>query len=217
MLLGASYNRALQYVSRAAVAHASASSITISAPSTIAEGNLLVAFICHADTSNAQKFTTIPSGWSLASSTTSNASLTVFYKVATASEPADYTFSGASVSRSGTGVIFNFANAAFDVSSDSKSQQGTSPLTISPTPTSVTVAASGSVVFFVAASEDSNKTVSAPSGYSTYESQIGGASQGGAMWVFYKENMPAGSSGTPSTTINTTGQAYTLLVAINPA
>lgn len=220
--VGASYGLPFAYVSRQTASHGAATSITITAPTTITSGNLLIAFICHADTTPAQKFASVPSGWTLGcnvsvpSASTSTASLTVYYKVATSSEPASYTWSGSTVSRSGTGVIFNYSGAAWDVSSNGRSQQQSPPFSMTPDPTSITVAKNNSVLFFVAASEDSNKSISAPSGYSTYETQIGGASQVGAMWVFYKTGVSAGSSGTPSTMINTTGQAYTLLTAIKP-
>lgn len=202
-------------VSSQTATHAAATSITITAPTSISSGNLLVAFIIHRDTTVGEKFTSVPSGWTTVSFTGSNnASLVMYYKTATGSEPASYTWSGATVSREGTGVIYNYSNASFDASSYPYKYQDTPPITLTPVPSSLTVSANNAVVFFVAGSEDSGKSISAPSGYSTSISQLGGASQLGAMWVFYKTGVSAGSTGTPTTTLTTTGQGYVLLSVI---
>jgi hypothetical protein len=89
-------------------------------------------------------------------------------------------------------------------------------MTLTPNPTSLTVAADNSIVFFAAGSEDSGKTISAPSGYDTIVSQIGGSGQSGALWIFNKSLVSAGSSGTPSTTLSSTAQGYVLMAVINP-
>jgi len=203
-------------VSSQTAAHASATSITITAPTSISSGNLLVAFIVHGDTDIAQRFTSVPSGWTTVSlsAPANTASLVMYYKTATGSEPASYTWSGATVSREGTGVIYNYSNATFDASSFPLRQQTAPTITLTPNPSSLTVSANNSVVFFVAGSEDPGKSISAPSGYNTLISQLGGPSQSGAMWVFNRTGVSAGSTGTPTTTLDTTGQGYVLLSVI---
>jgi hypothetical protein len=193
-------------------------SITITAPTTISSGNLLVAFICHTDTEVAQHFTSVPSGWTTVSfSGSNNASLVMYYKTATGSEPASYTWSGSTVSRSSCGIVLNYSNAAFDACSYPYKYQSAPPMTLAPVPSSLTASANKSIAFFVAGSEDTGKTVAAPSGYSTIVSQLGGASQNGAIWVFNKTDVAAGSTGTPTTALNSTGQGYVLLSVIKYA
>jgi len=202
-------------VSSQTATHTAATSITITAPTSISSGSLLVAFIVHSDTEVVQTFTSIPSGWTTVSfSGSNNASLMMYYKTATGSEPASYTWSGATVSRQGTGVIYNYANASFDASSFPYRYQVSPTMTLTPVPSSLTVSANNAVVFFAAGSEDSGKSISAPAGYSTSISNLGGASQGGSLWVFFKTGVSAGSTGTPTTTLNSTGQGYVLLAVI---
>lgn len=204
-------------VSQQTAFNGSTTSITITAPTSIVSGNLLVAFICHKDTETSQKFTSIPSGWTAIStaSPANTASIMAYYKTATGSEPASYTWSGATVSRDTTGIILNYSNASWDTAGSPYKYQS-NPMTLTPNPTSLTVAADNSIVFFAAASEDQGKTISAPSGYDTIASQIGGSGQSGAIWLFNKSLVPAGSSGTPSTTLASTAQGYVLMAVINP-
>lgn len=203
-------------VSQQTASHSSATSITITAPTTITSGNLLVAFIIHADTDVAQKFASIPSGWTQISTSSANTgSILAYYKTATGSEPASYTWSSATVSRAGTGIILNYSTAAWDTAGNPYRYQ-TNPMTLTPNPTSLTVAQNDSIVFFAAGSEDSGKTISAPSGYSTIVSQVGGSGQSGALWLFNKSGVSAGSSGSPTTTLSSTGQGYVLMAVIKP-
>lgn len=209
------------YISNATTVTTADTTITINKPTSVSFGNLLVAFIVHNDTNWSQRYTTLPSGWNqgTAPSTIDNGggSFQAFYKVAGGSEPASYTWSGAATSKQQTGIIINYSNAAWDTASRSIRYQVAPTITLTPDPSSLTVAKNNSIVFYAAASEDANKSISAPSGYSTLVSQLGGSTQGGAQWVFYKEDVAAGNSGSPTTTLTTTGQGYVLMAVINPA
>lgn len=217
---GAGGAQTIEYISHSTASHSAATSITINKPTSVSSGNLLVAFICHPDTNYTQRFTTLPSGWTLGSltpiSTNQTGSLLAYYKVAGGSEPASYTWSGAGTSRSGSGIILNYF-AEWDTCTRSwKEQTFSAAYSLNVDPTSITVGEDNSVLFFAAAAEDPGVTIPAPSGYSTRESQIGGSSLSGATWLFYKNEVSAGSSGTPATTVTTNGQTYALLAAINP-
>ena len=209
-------------VSSQTATHAAAAEITITAPTSISSGNLLVAFICQNDQSNGGVFSSPPSGFTLRSTGTSNTgSLMMYTKTATGSEPASYTWSGAGTSKPGSGCLLNYSATAYDTAGARKTYQNVpvyGQCLLTPTPTSLTVANPLSTVFFLAASEDSANggaaVISPPSGYSTLFSNIGGASQAGSLYVFYKLQAAAGNSGSPTQQFATTGQGYVQMAVL---
>ena len=205
-------------VSSQTASHAASADITITAPTSISSGNLLVAFICQADQGTGGRFATPPSGFTVRSGVNDTGSMMVYTKTATGSEPASYTWSGAGTAKQGTGCLLNYSATAYDTSGNAKRYQNTpsyGQAVLTPDPASLTVANTFSYVFFLGGSEDAGTTFSPPTGYSTLFSNIGGASQGGSLWVFYKEQATAGNSGSPSQTIATTGQGYVLMAVLN--
>jgi hypothetical protein len=194
--------------------HAASADITITAPTSITSGNLLVAFICQNDQGTGGAFATPPSGFTRRSGINNSASLMVYTKTATGSEPASYTWSGAGTAKEGSGCLLNYSSTGYDTSGNSIRYQ-VAVITLTPDPASLTVAKPFSTVFYLAASEDAGKTIAAPSGYSTLFSNIGGSGQGGSLWVFYKNQLAAGNSGSPTTTLTTSGQGYVLMAVLN--
>lgn len=201
-------------VSSQTASHGTSADITITAPTSISSGNLLVAFICQNDQSTGGRFATPPSGFTVRSGVSNSGSMMVYTKTATGSEPASYTWSGAGTAKPGSGCLLNYSSTAYDTSGNAKSYQ-VAVITLTPDPASLTVANTFSYVFYLAASEDAGKSIAAPSGYSTLFSNIGGALQGGSLWVFYKEQATAGNSGSPTTTLTTSGQGYVLMAVLN--
>jgi hypothetical protein len=202
-------------VSSQTAAHGASAAITITAPTSITAGNLLVAFICQADQGTGGVFATPPSGFTLRSGTVDTGSLMVYTKTATGSEPASYTWSGAGTAKQGSGCLLNYSATAYDTSGNAKKYQSSPLVTLIPSPTSLTVANAFSIVFFLGGSEDAGSGIYTPSGYSILFESIGGTGQGGALWVFYKLQAAAGNSGSPSTTMPTSGQGYVLMSVLN--
>ena len=202
-------------VSSQTATHAASADITITAPTTITAGNLLVAFICQADQGTGGVYGTPPSGFTLRSGTVDTGSMMVYTKTATGSEPASYTWSGAGTAKQGSGCLLNYSATGYDTSGNAKKYQSSPSVTLTPSPASLTVAKAFSTVFFLGGSEDPGCSLNPPTGYSTLFSNIGGASQGGSLWVFYKLQAAAGNSGSPSQTMGTSGQGYVLMSVLN--
>jgi len=213
-----------EIVSNATGVNTGGTSLTINKPSSVNSGDLLLAFTLHADTESGQQFSTVPSGWTtypIGSSSHSNTcSLAVFTKTVGGSEPSSYTWSGASNSREGGGVIFAISGAGLDVTSrPTKFQTGSGGTnTLTGDPSSLTAATDGSIAFFIAGTEDSNQTIATPSGFTSVYSgatRIGGTGQS-AMFV-YTKNVDAGSTGVVSAAhSNANGQGYGLLTIVGP-
>lgn len=81
--------------------------VTIAAPSSISANNILIAII----TSDAGTIAA-PSGWTLYSTVTNNQQISVFWKVATGSEPSTYVFTPTPTNLVVVGQIFNISNAS---------------------------------------------------------------------------------------------------------
>jgi hypothetical protein len=214
-----------EIVSNATGVNTGGTSLTINKPSSVNSGDLLLAFTLHRDTESGQQFSTVPSGWTsypIGSASYSNTcSLAVFTKTAGGSEPSSYTWSGASKSREGGGVIFLISGAELDVTSrPTRFQTGSGGTnTLTGDPSSLTVSSNGSIAFFIAGTEDGNQTIATPSGFTSVYSgatRIGGTSQS-AMFVYTKD-VDAGSTGVVSAAHSSAnGQAYGLFTIAGPS
>jgi hypothetical protein len=114
------------------------SSVTTNAPTNISTGNLLIA-VFNAN-SGASRTLTAPSGWTVVNTT---ANRFFAHKVATSSEPADYTFTTSGSFSTATCAIMNFSNADIDVFG------ATSASGSSPSAPSITLAQNNSLVLCV--------------------------------------------------------------------
>lgn len=94
-------------VSTATAGVVSTAAITITAPTTITAGNLLVA--CLVSTTNGATYTP-PAGWTQVTTLSATGVAFVYTKVATGSEPANYTFTCSSAAAQ-RGAILNYSNA----------------------------------------------------------------------------------------------------------
>jgi hypothetical protein len=155
--------------------------LTINKPSDVQEGDLLLAFTMFGD----NNLYIQPSGWEVWGSSGSNPTIQIYFKIANNSEPASYDFvmsSGGTVKAEGIGTIICCRNSFIDVLGDFSSN---SPA-LSITPTS-----EYSIVFLSAASSTSDKTYSATSFTSLYNSTDGNNVDG---CVLYKtsENVATG-------------------------
>jgi hypothetical protein len=108
---------------------ASANSITVTAPSSIVRGRLLLAVIAQA---NSVTFTT-PDGWQLLTSTTQAAA---FWKIAGSSEPANYTFAFVGTANTSCALILQIAgNSVIPVEASAAQNNAASASITAPTVT----------------------------------------------------------------------------------
>lgn len=208
-ILGSQGMLPVQYVALAATLNSSgASTIVVDKPAGTVEGDLMVAF-CLSD--NAGSWTG-DTGWTEVLDFTGGAALRIAYKVATASEPTNYTFtySGSRVLRS---AILTYRDAQFDTI-------GTVSTTISGTTHTapeITVADSGSALIAVWAANDSGISWSAFTSGMTFRTSNNSGTA--SSWAIYDDlDYPAGLSGSKSATISaTTGSAEpTVLLSLKP-
>ena len=185
---------------------------TITKPTSITSGNLLVCFISKID--NTGDPSSVPSGWTRAGSGSTLAY--IYYKTATGSEPADYTWSGFPNNQPVSVIIQNWINVTFDSSTTTQNFKN-SPTYGNPTPTlgPLTSPAANSVLVFMVANEDPNSGFNTPSGF-TAESPLGTAHKS-SLFLFVKTGVAAGSTGvitsTPSVTNSGEVRAQMVLFA----
>jgi hypothetical protein len=89
----------------------SGTTVTISKPSGVIEGDLLVASVNGGEVKGSTW--TAPSGWTEVLDQGSGAALSLAYKVATSSEPTDYAFTMSSLFREAGGSILAYKNASY--------------------------------------------------------------------------------------------------------
>jgi hypothetical protein len=178
-----------------------ATTITINVPTGTAQNDLLIAVLTAP--AGATTWTT-PSGWSVG--ITASQGRTVFYKTASSSEPANYTFTS-SASGTNQGYIFTYRNARFGVG-------GTVSALASPAVApSITTTANNAVIFDVVAVGGVSITFSTPTGYTSLDSDSDATSP--SSNVFTKTQVAAGATGTASSTPSS-GSARAYLFSIYP-
>jgi len=187
---------------------------TINAPATITSGNLLVCFITKVD--NTGNPSSVPSGWTRAVTTAQNSFSYIYYKTATGSEPANYTWSGFGNSNQISATIQNWRYAAYystTVQQDFKN----SPTYANPTPTlgPLTSPAANSVIIFMIGNEDAGQAFNTPSGFTAVTPL--GTSHKSSIFLFYKTGVASGSTGTITVTPNSanSGQVPAQMILLN--
>lgn len=176
--------------------------INVSMPSGITNGNLLIAVLTSSNTGNAWN---VPSGWTAPASSANGRRL--FWRVAS-SEPGSYTFTQTNPNTS-TAFVLVYANAQFDVTGlASQSASGTI------TPVAITVGAANSTIIYVASTDStSGVTYTTPTGYTQRESDSDGTTPSARVWSL--AGVAAGSYTAPSTTAST-GTARAYITSIKP-
>jgi hypothetical protein len=148
-------------------------SITVTKPSGTTENDLLVACVTRNFTASPS---TVPSGWTLIAENDSCGQLEyigVYYKVAGGSEPADYTWEWASISRT-SGVIGAY-RSGFDISDPIDHYRNTKYLTEDTTVRSATcqVTKDNSAVIFFGAIYSGSSTSWTPDGDLSEDGEFG--------------------------------------------
>jgi hypothetical protein len=170
------------------------SSVTTNAPTNISTGNLLIAvFNCN---SGAARTLTAPSGWTVVNTT---ANRFFAHKVATSSEPADYTFTTSGSFSTATCAIMNFSNAAIDVFG-STSNAGTNP-----SAPSITLAEDDSLVLCAVTSNTATNNVSVSGFTEIYERTASSAQD------VSSKSYNSGATGTVATTASASGSRASLI------
>lgn len=171
------------------------SNITVNAPTNISTGNLLIAFFnCS---SGSTLSLTVPSGWTLVNTTVNRF---FAYKVATSSEPSNYTFQTQPTTFTvATCAIMNFTNAAIDVFGT------TSAAGSNPTAPSITLAQNNSLVLCAVSANSNNNSVSV-SGFTEIYERTSASAQDVSSKTFN-----SGATGTVATTASSTGSRASLI------
>jgi len=196
-------------------------SMTISTPATNTGDLLIAAVATDGDTS-----TTIaaPSGWTLINSGANGSAVTLaaWWKLAVASEPANYTFSWSGANRQQAyGWMMRFSGQDANNPIDACSTANDSSIT--PTSPAVTTKVNNCLILRTGAFDDNSITVDNPtllSGHTTITADkssstaSSGVVSGGAGYV---KQSTAGSSNTSTFSLTTAKSARTLTIAIAPA
>lgn len=193
IMLGSASSLPIQRIATASTQNGAAgNTLTINKPTGTVEGDLLVAILC-ADGALAATPITLPTGWKLRGrSKDGSAHLSIAYKIAGASEGANYTFTAPVSTRVLGGSIITYRNARFGWTADTA---GSGSPTVAP---AVRVGASGNVVVGAYVTDSASVTFTTPTGMTAVTSN---SDTTGPSWaVFEQEFAAAGSSGTKSST-----------------
>ena len=186
----------------------SATSVVVAKPSGTKEGDLLVAFM-SAETGSGPHTWTQPSGWSEVADQANEPSVAVSYKVATSSEPANYTFTF-STSDDLYCVICRIPKGAYDVIGTFA--QGIDPI-VAP---SVTVSQNNSLLLaFFSRGGSSSATLTLPSGMSLVEYERNAINAPVCLLAY--EFVNAGSTGTRTSDADSSSRTAGIMLAIKPA
>jgi len=187
--------------SQVSVQNTAQTTIAVSVPSGVTNGNLLLMFLNSGQVLNTW---TTPSGWTLG--TTGTAGRGTFWKIAS-SEPASYTLTQ-SGSSTASGTIIAYSNAVFDVAGGLGNTAATS------TPLAITVAKSNSTIVYAnGASTVASATYTTPTGYTARASDSDATAPSTAF--FDISGIGSGSYTAPSSTISS-GTCRAYAVALSP-
>jgi hypothetical protein len=187
--------------SQASVQNTAQTTIAVSVPSGISNGNLLIMHTMSATLGNTW---TTPTGWT--SGATGNNGRGVFWRIAS-SEPASYTVTQ-SGSATADAFILAYANAIFD-NAVLANIAAASP----STPGTIIVAQPNSTIIYIASQTAASSTYTTPTGYTARVSDSDATGPSGAAFDIF--GILAGAYTGPSTTPSTgTCRAYT--IALSP-
>ena len=190
--------------------------ITIDKPSGTATGDLLVMALCNGAslTTDPASFTT-PSGWTLRANDTDTPHLTVFTKVAGASEPASYTVVWGGADPDGSsGIILRITKANY-------STIGTLVQSTSTTVTATSISTGViNTIFIVAAAKSTSTNISSYTGsfIEFYDTQDGTADTFNGFGIGTKQDGNGGASGDCTVTFSgSAGNNQAVIIAVTEA
>lgn len=181
-----------------------ATSITLTVPAGVQNGDLLIAVVCVGGNNPVDDWIQTSFTWPIENATTMPC-VGVAYRTAN-SEPASYDFTVTSGQRLGGGMLA-YRGAAWDVAG---------AITFSQTPTGITVSEANSVLLgFWAAAAGSPTTFSTPSGMAATGCTF--TSSGNPNWAVFSEDVNAGATGATRTSTSSGSPDGSVLFSIKPA
>jgi hypothetical protein len=191
----------------------SGTSLSISAPSGIQNGDLLIAFLVSGATASGGSWNTA-SGWS---NSGSGRGLSIQSKTATSSEPASYSFSTSTTIAVRRGIIVCIRNGTIGIVG---SNRDTASGTTNVVADSISVPSSASLLFalYYMASGQIGATTnpSTPSGFTITDSlDVDG--QRPSLRIFQRSYVSSGSSGNVTSSWNLSTTRSALQMSISPA
>ncbi len=201
-------------------ASAATNSITVNKPAGLVANDVMLALITQRGTNFPLDSTmiSVPTGWSLvlARDNTSTVGLAIYRKVATAGEPASYTWTlGASDQTEGAIVAFRGVDTSNPVSASGS--QANAAATTYTAPTITTTTGNAMLVAFFTANNGS-VTVNAATGMTqSSNAGNGSAANGVSVGSSYVLQPGAGATGSKTSTGNTSLINLGALVALRPA
>jgi MSHA biogenesis protein MshQ len=220
LLCGLSFPAAAQvaFVATSNVtASGAVSSVQIPGPSGLVAGHVMLALVAQrGNATPTVKVSSVPTGWTLVRNTTDGSAIgmSIYWKLATASEPGTYQFElNASDRASGAIVAFSGVDTVSPI--DASASQANAASTTYTAPSVTTSTANTMLVAFYSASDTNN--VAAPSGMTSAFSVSSGAGPNGlSVSVAYATQPSAGASGTRLSTGNSSQISLGALVALKP-
>lgn len=199
---------AIEFVASAQAQNASTSTVVISKPTGVQQGDLLIAFCAAAN----DRTWTGGAGWTEVVDQNAKPSLRVAYLVAGASEPSSYTFTLNSNSNASS-VIAAFRYAAYDTIGSIATGSASGVQTAS----AITLSSASSAILAFFEVDSASRTWSNPtSGLVPTATDSDGTAPSFAL--YRQLSLSSGSTGTRSATCSTlTGSFACILVGIKPA
>ena len=208
-LLGASSTASVGYIASAKAQTTSTSTtITIDKPTGTVENHLMLAIVC---TDSGTVTWTHPSGWTEVLDQGAQPSLSIAYKVAGASEGANYTFTSSANRRLG-GAILTFSSAAYDavgtISTTTTGGVQTAP--------AITLSSNNSAIVACFFRSVPSTTWSSPSAGLVSAETDSDITQP-SFAIYYQTDLSSGSTGTRvATPSNSTGIFACVLLGLKP-
>lgn len=200
---GAAAKPAPVYVARSFAEYSQSGSLSISKPTGVVEGDIMIAFLQHSDIAT----WTPPAGWTEVLDQGSAPSISVAYKIATASEGASYAF-GCSLSAARSGHIFAYRGGDFDAIGSVGSSTGTS-ITIP----GITVSSDNSLLLCLFAHGSASASATSPSGMTAVIVDTNATAPSSRISF---QAVGAGATGSKTFT-SSSGDKAAVLLSIKPA
>lgn len=182
---------------------AGGTTVTITKPSGVAAGDLMIAILAHRD---AQLWTP-ESGWTEVGDSIVSPGVEVAWKIATGAEAADYTFTATGVGNK-VGVLLAYRGAAYDAIGAFVAANAGSDV-VAP---SVTLSRDGLALAFFA-DEFGSRTFTTPSGMLALLSQSASA----PSYAIFSQQLGPGATGTRTSTPSGGGNTAGVLIGIKGA
>lgn len=207
----ASTDRPIPVIASSAFAYQASgtANLTVSKPSGVVSGDLLVAIMWTARTGASRSWTQ-PGGWTEAydSGSSSNMNMAVAYKVAGGSEPSSYTFTLSNTDRNMQGIILRVPKAAWQAGGPAAAFVLSGGDVSAPS-----ITAARGLLIAVFTGEQANTTYSTPSGMSPFTADSDGS---GFSHAVFTQEVNNGTTGT-RTSGPSTGANSGILINLKPA